>query len=434
MFRWHDHRAHWMSPIPAPEVQAAPDVERVVRTDTLSMQIDGRVVDATIRVTWLPKPDRLIWLVAASVLAAIVAATFVLVRGADRYLPATVVVASVAVLLASGGSGVRVVISAVAIAAAIAGLLARQRLVSVGAAVITSLLASDAAGGVRARTARRLGVGADPTRCDRRRLRFGHRRRRGVDRRRVEPIAGPVIDIAEREGDGPWRPLAIILNLGIVGIVGRSPRLAGVRHRPGRRVVRRARAGPGPCRAGVHRPDRWCRARHIAVGGDARVHRTGRGRSRCGLAVRRCGKSGGGRRCRASRRPKHCRAGVAPELEPGSYVVDWRVVSADSRPIQGAFTFQVGSVSDWRPARSRASSAAGTPVSVSSIGLDVTRGLVTAAIAVVFGGLLVIGLGIVEASRRNRRIVADRRGDRSRRRTVAAAVRSRLRQRSSDSA
>ncbi len=31
-----------------------------------------------------------------------------------------------------------------------------------------------------------------------------------------------------------------------------------------------------------------------------------------------------------------------PKLDDGSYVVTWRVVSADSHPIQGAFTFQVG--------------------------------------------------------------------------------------------
>ena len=31
-----------------------------------------------------------------------------------------------------------------------------------------------------------------------------------------------------------------------------------------------------------------------------------------------------------------------PELEPGSYLVVWRVVSADSHPVQGAFAFQIG--------------------------------------------------------------------------------------------
>jgi len=31
-----------------------------------------------------------------------------------------------------------------------------------------------------------------------------------------------------------------------------------------------------------------------------------------------------------------------PELQPGSYLVVWRVVSADSHPVQGAFAFQIG--------------------------------------------------------------------------------------------
>ena len=31
-----------------------------------------------------------------------------------------------------------------------------------------------------------------------------------------------------------------------------------------------------------------------------------------------------------------------PELQSGSYLVVWRVVSADSHPVQGAFAFQIG--------------------------------------------------------------------------------------------
>ena len=39
---------------------------------------------------------------------------------------------------------------------------------------------------------------------------------------------------------------------------------------------------------------------------------------------------------------KTVRVGV-PNLEPGSYLVIWRVVSVDSHPVQGAFGFQIGS-------------------------------------------------------------------------------------------
>ncbi len=40
---------------------------------------------------------------------------------------------------------------------------------------------------------------------------------------------------------------------------------------------------------------------------------------------------------------KTVRVGV-PDLEPGSFLVVWRVVSADSHPVQGAFAFQIGSI------------------------------------------------------------------------------------------
>ncbi|MEY4873650.1 MAG: hypothetical protein RJB41_352, partial [Actinomycetota bacterium] len=38
------------------------------------------------------------------------------------------------------------------------------------------------------------------------------------------------------------------------------------------------------------------------------------------------------------------RAPISP-LEPGTYVVVWRVASVDSHPIQGSFTFQIGNAS-----------------------------------------------------------------------------------------
>jgi len=94
-----------------------------------------------------------------------------------------------------------------------------------------------------------------------------------------------------------------------------------------------------------------------------------------------------------------------PQLADGSYVVDWRVVSADSHPIEGAFTFQVGQTANLQPgvigdivSREPTDRAAGTA-------LTITRGVVTAAIALVFGGLLAIALGIADTSRRNRLIV-----------------------------
>ncbi len=95
-----------------------------------------------------------------------------------------------------------------------------------------------------------------------------------------------------------------------------------------------------------------------------------------------------------------------PKLGNGSYVVDWRVVSADSHPVHAAFTFQVGPDSNLAAglldeiiSSSHTGTTAGT-------GLDISRSVVTASIAVVFGGLMVCGLGIVPFGRRQRISIA----------------------------
>ena len=89
-----------------------------------------------------------------------------------------------------------------------------------------------------------------------------------------------------------------------------------------------------------------------------------------------------------------------PHLANGSYVVDWRVVSSDSHPVHAAYTFQVGPEStlatgllDQIIGSSHTGRTAGT-------GLTISRSLITASIAIVFGGLLVCGLGIVPFGRR----------------------------------
>ncbi len=94
-----------------------------------------------------------------------------------------------------------------------------------------------------------------------------------------------------------------------------------------------------------------------------------------------------------------------PSLPNGSYVVDWRVVSADSHPVHAAYTFQVG------PDGNLAAGLLGEIISSShtgrpaAIGLAISRSLVTAAIALVFGGLLICGLGIAPFGRRQRNVI-----------------------------
>ncbi|MEY2416648.1 MAG: copper transport protein [Ilumatobacteraceae bacterium] len=94
-----------------------------------------------------------------------------------------------------------------------------------------------------------------------------------------------------------------------------------------------------------------------------------------------------------------------PALKNGSYVVDWRVVSADSHPVHAAFTFQVGPNSNLASGLLDQIISSSHTGKTASTGLTVSRSLVTAAIAIVFGGLLACGLGIVPFSRRQRLVI-----------------------------
>ena len=54
---WHDHRAHWMSPVRPPLVDANPDVEQVILSWSLPLVIggsDGRQVAASGELRWVP--------------------------------------------------------------------------------------------------------------------------------------------------------------------------------------------------------------------------------------------------------------------------------------------------------------------------------------------------------------------------------------------
>ncbi|HVW32907.1 MAG TPA: copper resistance CopC family protein, partial [Acidimicrobiia bacterium] len=75
------------------------------------------------------------------------------------------------------------------------------------------------------------------------------------------------------------------------------------------------------------------------------------------------------------------------KLEKGSYIVTWRVTSADSHPVHGAFTFVVGS------AKGGAADAALVQKLLSSSGGDTTVGAVYAVIRFVAFGALVLLVG-----------------------------------------
>ncbi|HEX2782935.1 MAG TPA: copper resistance protein CopC, partial [Ilumatobacteraceae bacterium] len=94
-----------------------------------------------------------------------------------------------------------------------------------------------------------------------------------------------------------------------------------------------------------------------------------------------------------------------PKLANGSYVVDWRVVSADSHPVHAAYTFQVGPDSNLAPGLLDQVISSSHTGRAAGVGLAVSRSLVTAAIAIVFGGLLICGLGIVPFGQRQRLVI-----------------------------
>ncbi len=92
-----------------------------------------------------------------------------------------------------------------------------------------------------------------------------------------------------------------------------------------------------------------------------------------------------------------------PDLDPGGYVVAWHVVSADSHPVHGAFTFQVGTgagVTDPNLVANILSSEGGNRTV--GVVLGVARFVSYAALAVVVGGIALLVMAW-PAGRRSRR-------------------------------
>ena len=73
-----------------------------------------------------------------------------------------------------------------------------------------------------------------------------------------------------------------------------------------------------------------------------------------------------------------------PVLKNGTYVVTWRIVSADSHPVRGAFTFSVGEISSGGAGKNIADDflSGGTTKRSVDITYAVVRGLVYLAMAV----------------------------------------------------
>ena len=87
-----------------------------------------------------------------------------------------------------------------------------------------------------------------------------------------------------------------------------------------------------------------------------------------------------------------------PPLDDGSYLVDWRVVSTDSHPVSGAFTFTVGEPTADPDAL--AALVAGDDERGVAIAFSITRALAFASVLVLIGGVLFVNTCWAEAGTR----------------------------------
>ncbi len=87
-YAWHDHRAHWMSPIFPPKVRAAPDERHRIFDWRIPGKVAGRPLSIRGTLEYVPKSKGRAWagiaVAAAAGLAAIVGVALVLTRNARR--------------------------------------------------------------------------------------------------------------------------------------------------------------------------------------------------------------------------------------------------------------------------------------------------------------------------------------------------------------
>lgn len=139
--RWHDHRTHWMDPTPLQAVRDNPSVERVIfPANRVELVVDGEPVVAIVRVTWLPPPSRMVWLVITSLAACALLAALVLVPSLRRFAPALALAAAVACFVGSGSSTFRMVASALAVVIVVTGWVLKNRWLPIVAAVLVLVL------------------------------------------------------------------------------------------------------------------------------------------------------------------------------------------------------------------------------------------------------------------------------------------------------
>ena len=388
--RWHDHRTHWMDPTPRQDVRDNPDVERVIfPANRVELVVDGKPVTAIVRVTWLPPPSRTAWLVFTSVAVCALLAALVLVPSLRRFAPTMSVIAGVCCLVGSGTSTFRVMASLVAIVLAVVGVALKNRWLPVVASALVVILAvthfevfeHQLLAGWAPEVLQRLGISAAARtgRCGGR-IRIGHRPRRHIlgRGRHSRTGRGRPVNRFRRAACACAAAMTVATLVG-VGKVSAHAELVTSTPQPGA-VLETA---PTKITLTFSEPV------EISLGGIRLFDGTG-----TSIDVS------------AARHPDGDDLAVEvdlPALDNGSYIVDWRVVSADSHPVHAAFTFQVGPESNLESGL--LDQIISTNDTGGTVGLTISRSLVTASIAIVFGGLLACGLGIVPFGRRQRVVI-----------------------------
>jgi copper transport protein len=109
--------------------------------------------------------------------------------------------------------------------------------------------------------------------------------------------------------------------------------------------------------------------------------------------------------------PEEVKVAVRTTLGPGAYVVTWRVISADSHPVQGSFTFQIGTSANATSSsvQALANNLLRKDKGSQTVGIvyGVARWLVFVGVALlvgVVGFVLLVWSGAI-ASRRTRRLI-----------------------------
>ena len=93
VWRWHDHRIHWMSATAPPAVKSAPGKPHDISTWRITLHRDGQTITADGKLTWRPGPSKALRL--TGVLLAAAVAVWLCVRGWTMWVALGLVLADV---------------------------------------------------------------------------------------------------------------------------------------------------------------------------------------------------------------------------------------------------------------------------------------------------------------------------------------------------